>query len=78
VSIQSDGTMLCHSIEEILRDVDDSGISVMRFVRKPVHGRLYCVTLHHVVKDEQMTGTQIGHKFLVLRGNFRDKGHGVV
>ena len=51
MSIETDGPMLGCSIEEILRDVNDTGISMVRFARKPIHDRLYGFTSHHVVKD---------------------------
>jgi hypothetical protein len=61
MSIQTDSPMLGCSIEEILCDVNDTGILMVCFARKPIHDGFYGFTIHHVVKDEQMTGTQIGH-----------------
>jgi hypothetical protein len=61
MSIQTDGPMLGCSIEEILRDVNDTGISMVRFARKPIQDGFYGFTTHHVVKNEQMRGTQISH-----------------
>jgi hypothetical protein len=61
MSIQTDGAMLGCSIEEILRDVNDTCVSMVRFARKPIHDGFYGLTTHHVVKNEQMRGTQIGH-----------------
>ena len=61
MSIQTDGPMLGCSIEEILRDVYHTGISMVRFARKPIHNRFYGFTPHHVVKNEKMRGTQISH-----------------
>jgi hypothetical protein len=52
MSIQTDGAMLGCSIEEILRDVNDTGISMVRFARKPIHNGLYGFTPHQVVKNE--------------------------
>jgi hypothetical protein len=56
MSIQTDGPMLDCSIEEILGDVNDTGISMVRFAFG-----FYGFTAHHVVKNEQMRGTQISH-----------------
>jgi hypothetical protein len=61
VSIQTDGLMLGCSIEEILRDLNDTGVSMVRFARKPIHDGFYGFTANHIVKDEQMRGTQIVH-----------------
>jgi hypothetical protein len=58
--------MLGCSIEEILRDVNDTDISMVRFSCKPIHDGFYGLTSHHVIKDEQLTGTQIGHQFLIV------------
>jgi hypothetical protein len=44
--------MLDCSIEEILRDVNDTGIAMVSFARKPIHNRFYGFTSYHVVKDE--------------------------
>ena len=41
MSIQTDGPMLGCSIEEILRDVNHTGISMVRFARKPIHDGFY-------------------------------------
>jgi hypothetical protein len=53
--------MLGCSIEDILSDINDTGISMVRFARKPIHDGLYGLTPHHVDKDEQMPGIQISH-----------------
>jgi hypothetical protein len=75
VSIQTIGPMLGCSIKEILRDViilqnsevnNDTGISMVHFALKPIHDGFYGLNSHHVIKDEQMTGAQIGHQFLVV------------
>jgi hypothetical protein len=58
--------MLGCSIEEILREYG-AGISMVHFARKPFHdGFSVWPYPHHVVKDEQITGTQISHQFLVV------------
>jgi hypothetical protein len=36
--------MLCCSIEDILRDVNYTGILMVRFARKPIHGGFYGLT----------------------------------
>ena len=52
MSIQTDGPMLGCSIEEILRDVNRTGVSMVRFARKSIHDRFYGFTPHHIVKNE--------------------------
>jgi hypothetical protein len=66
MSIQTDGAMLGCSIKEILCDVNDTCVLMVRFARKPIHDGFYGFTTHHVVKNEQMTGTQISHLFLIV------------
>jgi hypothetical protein len=44
MSIQTDGTMLDHSMEEILRDVNNTGSLMVRFARKLIDDRLYGLT----------------------------------
>jgi hypothetical protein len=44
MSIQTDGAMLGCSIEEILRDVNDTGVSMVRFARKSIHDGFYGFT----------------------------------
>jgi hypothetical protein len=61
MSIQTDGPRLGCSIEKILCDVNETGISMVRFVRKPIYDGFYGFTAHHVVKKEKIRGTQIGH-----------------
>jgi hypothetical protein len=61
MSIQTNGPMLGCSIEKILRDVNYTCVSMVRFARKPIHDGFYGFTSHHNVKDKQMAGTQIGH-----------------
>jgi hypothetical protein len=52
MSIQTYGPMLSCSIEEILGNVNDTGILMVRLARKPIHDGDYSLTAHHVVKDE--------------------------
>jgi hypothetical protein len=66
--------MLGCSIEDILCDINDTGISMVRFARKPIHDGLYGLTPHHFVKDEQMPGIQIrNYFFLSSEGMFLTK-----
>jgi hypothetical protein len=58
--------MLGCSIEEILCNVNDTGIWMVRFAHKPIHDGFYYLTSNHVVKDEQMTDILIGHQFLIV------------
>jgi hypothetical protein len=51
VSIQIDGPIEGCSIEDILHDVNDTGISMVRFARKPIHDEFYGFTSHHIDKD---------------------------
>jgi hypothetical protein len=44
MSIQTDGPMLGCSIKEILRDVNDTSVSMVRFARKPIHDGFYGFT----------------------------------
>ena len=44
MSIETDGPMLSCSIEEILRDVNHTGVSMVRFARTPIHNGFYGFT----------------------------------
>jgi hypothetical protein len=78
MSIQTDGPMLGCSIEEILRDVNDTGISMVHFARKPIHNGFYGLTLPSC--RQKWADDGYSDRPLISRRlrNVLDKGHRIL